>query len=59
MATPSDVEAAIASALTEIGINGRLIVCTGGRRVTSWMGSPTGDDVEVTVVVTTLAPAEG
>ena len=54
MATVLDVADVVASALTEISLNGRLDVRMDGSRSTSWVGSPTGDDVEVVVTVKPL-----
>ena len=58
MAHALDVADAIASALTEVGVNGRLDVRMGGSRSTLWVGMPTGDDYEIVVTVTPLARHE-
>lgn len=54
MATVLDVSTVIASALAEVGINGRLDVRMDGSRSTSWVGLPTGEDFEVVVSVAAL-----
>ena len=54
MATVLDIATALEAALVEIGIDGRLDVRADGSRSTSWIGLPTGNDVEVTVTVKPL-----
>lgn len=56
MAHALDVGDAVAAALLEIGINGKLDVRKDGDRSTRWVGDPTGDDFEVVVTVTPLPP---
>lgn len=58
MAHSLDVADAIASALTEVSVNGRLDVRMGGSRSTLWVGSPTGDDYEVVVTVVPLVRSQ-
>lgn len=59
MATMQDIEAAVSSALTEIGVTGRLDVRMDGSRGTSWLGQPTGDDHEIVVAVQPLDRSDG
>lgn len=58
MATVLDIAGVIESALTEVGMKGRLDVRMGGSRFTSWVGSPTGTDYEVVVSVRPLRDAD-
>jgi len=54
MATLSDISAAIASALTEIGVAGEVDVSMGETRSVQWVGQPSGDDVRIVVTVAPL-----
>lgn len=54
MATISDIATVVRSALAEIGVTGQLDVRGDRMRITSWVGAPTDDDVEVTVTVKPL-----
>ena len=51
MADIKDVSHVIQTALSEIGVNGELKVAMDGAEVAKPIGHPTGDDVEVVVVV--------
>jgi hypothetical protein len=51
MADIKDVTAVIASALTEVNLAGSLDVKMDGGESIEGLGVPSGDDVEVTVVV--------
>lgn len=51
MADIKDVTAVIASALTEVSLAGSLDVKMDGGESIEGLGVPSGDDVEVTVVV--------
>jgi hypothetical protein len=55
MADRSDIATVIKSALAEVGVAGKLNVEMDGKAVTTTVGAPTGDDVDVTVVVTPRA----
>ena len=55
MATAKDVAAVIQSALDEIGVTGQLEVAMSGQEVTKALGTPSGDDVHIDVVVENLA----
>lgn len=58
MATVLDVSAVITSALTEIGVTGEVDVTMDGTRRVTWLGEPSGDDVQVAVAVTMLPLAQ-
>lgn len=58
MATVLDIATVITSALTEIGVNGRLDVHKDGSWSTSWVGSPTGADYDVILSVRPMPPAD-
>ncbi|MGE3745512.1 MAG: hypothetical protein AB7G25_07370 [Sphingomonadaceae bacterium] len=51
MADVKDVAAVIQSALAEIGVTGTLEVSKDGEEAAAALGRPTGDDVQVAVVV--------
>lgn len=59
MANAKDVAAVIQSALDEIGVAGRLEVSMDGQKATSSLGSPSGDDLHVGVVVEDLPGKTG
>jgi len=58
MADIKDVSRAIQTALTEIGVNGELKVEMQGGFVAKPVGHPTGDDVEIAVMVADIEPDE-
>jgi hypothetical protein len=54
MASASDFATVIVSALSEIGITGEVDATKDGVRAVQWIGSPSGDDVQVVVTVKPL-----
>ena len=54
MATAKDVAAVIQSALDELGVTGQLEVAMDGQEVAKPLGSSSGDNVHIDVVVEDL-----
>ena len=54
MATVADVATAIASALAEVGVTGKLSVKMNGDHAVAIVGDTGADDVQVDVVVTPI-----
>jgi hypothetical protein len=54
MVSANDVATVIVAALGEIGITGEVDATKDGIRAVQWIGSPSGDDVQVVVTVKPL-----
>ena len=52
MANTNDIATTIASALSEVGVSGKLDVAMDGNTAAVIVGQPGGDDVRVEVLVT-------
>jgi hypothetical protein len=57
MADIKDISDTISSALTEIGVHGNVDVRLDGNQAHASIGQPSGDDIDVAIVVTTPEPA--
>ncbi|MBB5714762.1 hypothetical protein [Sphingomonas aerophila] len=59
MASASDVATVIVSALAEIGMTGEVDATKDGVQAVQWIGSPSGNDVQVVVTVQPLDRSDG
>jgi hypothetical protein len=56
MADIKDISDSITSALTEIGVHGSVDVHMDGDKAHASIGQPSGDDIDVAIIVTTPDP---